>query len=30
MSAGAAVATLLVWAIVPLVLGAWRTVTRDA
>jgi hypothetical protein len=30
MSAGAAIAVVAVWGIVPLVVGAWRTVRRDA
>jgi hypothetical protein len=30
MSSAAAVTVLLVWAVVPLALGAWRTCTRDA
>jgi hypothetical protein len=30
MSVGVAAAVLVAWAIVPLALGAWRTVTRDA
>jgi hypothetical protein len=30
MSVGAAIAVIALWAIVPLVAGAWRTQTRDA
>jgi hypothetical protein len=30
MSVAAAVAAVVVWTLVPLALGAWRTVTRDA
>jgi hypothetical protein len=30
ISVGAAVAVLVAWSVVPLVAGAWRTVTRDA
>jgi hypothetical protein len=30
MSTGAAIAVMLAWAIIPLAVGAWRTMTRDA
>jgi hypothetical protein len=30
MSAGAAIAVVAAWILVPLAAGAWRTATRDA